>query len=335
MKKKIMIAALALLTAGMCSCGKTESPAVTATPQPTKSYQELNLPDVDWSDNGFNEAVNRYSEFTDTDIMGMASACAKGVAKSKGCTFDEAWDASYTVVSELVETGKQLKDMLVIGSATWGVPDKEKALTLSARFIELNNDVSGYISVSDTSVESEILAVMSEKASETTETEQEIFQEEPASIDWDDTVLIGNITAFAGYTDAKLAHATDVYRKGLAAASGLSEEEVSDEASNAVSSAKTNADIVVCMLPFRESWIPELEMAVSMYASDFIEFAEIFGEYAELASKSQPQSTSDSETEPMSTDPELSDENDSPSLSGNDIKDHISEETQNDLTDTR
>ena len=72
-------------------------------------------------------------------------------------------------------------------------------------------------------------------------------------------------------------------------------------------------------------------MAVSMYASDFMEFAEIFGEYAELASKSQPQSTSDSETEPMSTDPELSDENDSPSLSENDIKDHISEETQNDL----
>lgn len=59
MKKQVMTVALALLTAGMCSCGKSETPVVTTVPQPQKSYQELNFPDVDWEDSGFNEAVTR------------------------------------------------------------------------------------------------------------------------------------------------------------------------------------------------------------------------------------------------------------------------------------
>lgn len=283
MKKQVMTVALALLTAGMCGCGKSETPVVTAVPQPQKSYQELNFPDVDWEDSGFNEAVTRFAEYTETDIMGMASACAKGVAKSTGCTFDEAWDASYSVVSEMVETGKQLKGMLILGSATWGVPEKESALTAGARFIELNNEISGYIEKSDTSVESEILAVMSENTSKSEETEDEAAQEQQVEINWDDTAFISNITAFAGYSDERLAHAVDVYRKGLAAASGLTEEEVSEEAFSAVMLGKENADIVSGMLLYREHWAPELERAMAVYASDFMGFAEIFGEYASMA----------------------------------------------------
>ena len=293
MKKKVMITALALLTAGMCSCGKSETPAVTAAPQPTKSYQELNFPDVDWNDSGFNEAVNRFADYTETDIMGMATACAKGVAKSKGCTFDEAWDASYAIVSELVEIGRQLKNMLILGSATWGVPEKENALTAGARFIELNNEISGYIEASDTSVESEILAVMSENASKSEETESEIVQEEPVAINWEDGALIDNITAFAEYNEARLAHATAVYRKGLAAASGVTEKDVSEEATNAVAHAKENADIISIMLPYRETWAPELERAMAVYVSDFMEFAEIFGEYAAMAGQAKPDTAAD------------------------------------------
>ena len=297
MKKKVMITALALLTAGMCSCGKSETPAVTAAPQPTKSYQELNFPDVDWNDSGFNEAVNRFADYTETDIMGMATACAKGVAKSKGCTFDEAWDASYAIVSELVETGRQLKNMLILGSATWGVPEKENALTAGARFIELNNEISGYTEASDTSVESEILAIMSENASKDEETETDTAEEEHISINWDDSALIDNITAFAGYNDARLAHATAVYRKGLAVASGSTEEEVSEEVTGAVSHAKESADIVSNMLPYRENWAPELERAMSVYVSDFMEFAEVFGEYASLASQVKPDTTAETTTD--------------------------------------
>ena len=215
--------------------------------------------------------------------MGMASACAKGVAKSTGCTFDEAWDASYSVVSEMVETGKQLKGTLILGSATWGVPEKESALTAGARFIELNNEISGYIEESDTSVESEILAVMSENTSKSEETEEESAQEQQVEINWDDTAFISNITAFAGYSDERLAHTVDVYRKGLAAASGLTEEEVSEEAFSAVMLGKENADIVSGMLLYREHWAPELERAMAVYASDFMGFAEIFGEYASMA----------------------------------------------------
>ena len=291
MKKKVMITAMALLTAGICSCGKSETPAVTAAPQPAKSYQELNFPEVDWNDSGFNEAVNRFADYTETDIMGMASACAKGVAKSKGCTFDEAWDASYSVVSELVETGKQLKGMLILGSSTWGVPEKENALTAGARFIELNNEIAGYIEASDTSVESEILAIMSENASKAEETEAEVAEEEHIEVNWDDTALIDNITAFAGYNDARLAHATAVYRKGLAAASGSTEEDVAEEATGAVSHAKEIADIVSNMLPYCKNWAPELEKAMAVYVSDFMEFAEIFGEYAAISAQTKPDTT--------------------------------------------
>ncbi len=291
MKKNVMIAVLALMTAGMCGCGKNETPVVTTPSQPDKSYQELNFPDVDWTDSAFNEAVNRFADYTETDIMGMASACAKGVAKSKGCSFDEAWDASYSVVSELVEIGKQLKGMLILGSATWGVPEKEATLTAGARFIELNNEIAGYIDASDTTIESEILAIMSENATDTEETEDDAAQEQPIEINWDDTALIGNITAFAGYNDARLAHAVDVYRKGLAAASGSDEKDVSEESSEAVSYAKETADIISGMLPYRESWTPELERAMAVYAADFMGFAEIFGEYAALAAQSKPDST--------------------------------------------
>ena len=112
MKKALFIAMIAALTVVSGSCGKNETPAaVTSAAQPTKTYPELNFPDTDWADNSFNEAVNKYSEFTETDIMGMASACAKGVAKSQKCAFDEAWDASYSVVTELTECSKKIRDI--------------------------------------------------------------------------------------------------------------------------------------------------------------------------------------------------------------------------------
>lgn len=39
MKKQVMTVALALLTAGMCSCGKSETPVVTTVPQPQKAIR--------------------------------------------------------------------------------------------------------------------------------------------------------------------------------------------------------------------------------------------------------------------------------------------------------
>lgn len=293
MKKALFIAMIAALTVVSGSCGKNETPAaVTTAAQPTKTYPELNFPDTDWADNRFNEAVNKYSEFTETDIMGMASACAKGVAKAENCTFDEAWDASYSVVTELSECSKKMRDMLILGSATWSVSDKELALETGARLLELNKEVNEYISLSGTSIESEILSIMSEKVVDATETETEPEPQEPEPIefDWDEAGLINNITAFAQYDELKLSQAVSVYTRGLAVASGLSEDEVAEEAINAVKTAKENASIVSDMLPFKESWTPGLETALTGYACDFIAFAEIFGEYAALVKENPTES---------------------------------------------
>ena len=289
MKKALFIAMIAALTVVSGSCGKNETPAaVTTAAQPTKTYPELNFPDTDWADNNFNEAVNKYSEFTETDIMGMASACAKGVAKSQKCAFDEAWDASYSVVTELTECSKKIRDMLILGSATWSVSDKELALETGARLLELNKEVNEYISLSGTTIESEILSIMNEKAAEVTEPEPQ--EPELVTIDWDDVSFIGNITAFAQYDEMKLAQAASLYTRGLAAASGLQESEVAEEAFNAVKAAKENADIVAEMLPFRESWTPELEAAMTGYACEFTAFAEMFGEYAALVKENPTES---------------------------------------------
>ncbi len=304
MKKALLITMIAALTVVSGSCGKNETPAaVTTAAQPTKTYPELNFPDTDWADNRFNEAVNKYSEFTETDIMGMASACAKGVAKSQKCAFDEAWDASYSVVTELTECSKKMRDMLILGSATWSVSDKELALETGARLLELNKEVNEYISLSGTSIESEILSIMSEKAVDATETETETEPQEPEPIefDWDEAGLINNITAFAKYDELKLSQAVSVYTRGLAVASGLSEDEVAEEAINAVNTAKENASIVSDMLPFKESWTPGLETALTGYACDFIAFAEIFGEYAALVKDVPVPSQTIETTEPEQT----------------------------------
>ena len=296
MKKMLCIAMIAVLTAVSSSCGKSETPvAVTTAAQPTKTYPELNFPDTDWADNNFNEAVNKYSEYTETDIMGMASACAKGVAKAKNCTFEEAWDTSYSVVAELTECSKKMRDMLILGSATWSVSDKELALETGARLLELNKEINGYISVSETSVESEILAIMSEKAAEVSETEPP--EPDPVTVDWNDEGLINNIKAFAGYDEMKLSQTASLYTRGLAAVSGLPESEVAEEAFYAVKNAKENADMVSKMLPFRDSWTPELETALSGYAAAFMTFAETLGEYASLVRNAVAQTTEGDEPE--------------------------------------
>ena len=144
---------------------------------------------------------------------------------------------------------------------------------------------------------------MNENANKAEETETDIIQEQPVEINWYDSALIDNITAFAGYNEARLAHAVAVYRKGLAAASGSTEEDVSEEAYGAVSRAKENADIVSNMLPYRESWAPELERAMSVYVSDFMEFAEVFGEYAVLSAQAKPDITAETPVDTEQTDP--------------------------------
>ena len=44
------------------------------------------------------------------------------------------------------------------------------------------------------------------------------------------------------------------------------------------------------MLPFRESWTPELEAAMTGYACEFTAFAEMFGEYAALVKENPTES---------------------------------------------
>jgi len=84
--------------------------------------------------------------------------------------------------------------MLILGSATWSVSDKELALETGARLLELNKEVNEYISLSGTTIESEILSIMNEKAAEVTEPEPQ--EPELATIDWDDAGFIATPTAF-------------------------------------------------------------------------------------------------------------------------------------------
>ena len=96
-------------------------------------------------------------------------------------------------------------------------------------------------------------------------------------------------------------------------ASGSTEKDVSDEATNAVVHAKENADIVSSMLPYRENWAPELERAMAVYVSDFMEFAEIFGEYAAMAGQVKPDAAVETASDAVQADPtdaEMQDEGD-------------------------
>jgi hypothetical protein len=121
------------------------------------------------------------------------------------------------------------------------------------------------------------------------------------------------VKAFAGYDEMKLSQTASLYTRDLAAASGLSESEVAEEALYAVKNAKENADMESKMLPFRDSWTPELETALSEYAADFMTFAETFGEYASLVRNTAVQTTEGDEPEQMTeADPPVSETGEAP-----------------------
>lgn len=299
--------AMAMVLCGLCSCGGDNKPkeetkaAVTQAAPSDKEIIEVSFNNVEWDDADFNKSVDRIAAYTETDLLAMASACAKGVAKAAGCTFEEAWDASYEIAKDMQDKAKELKEMLVLGHTTWSTDDKEKALILASDYMTHYKEINNYMEISGTTIESEILSIMNNNAVSTTVDESNIPDEEteetPIEINWDDEGLINNITAFAEYDGAKLNRVVEAYSKGYILETGYDEVDAKKVVKDIVKEAKSNATLVVQFLSFKQSWTDEVEETAASIARKFVAFAEEFQRYNKLVSEyeaeNQPDETSE------------------------------------------
>lgn len=295
MKKLVFL--LALLT--LCSCQKQEETTrvVVTTEPPSTAVLRLNIDfeDVNWEDLSFWNSVDKVCNYNDTEKNAMASACAKGVQNKTNCTYEQAWNASYDIVCKLVEKANTLKSLYTLGVATWSASDKEQAVILTSDYIDIVREIDGYISLSGTTIDNEILNALQttvpvEELPETTEettieitTQPPVIEEPPViEIDWGDEAMIESIKTFSEYDNEMLDKVKSMYAEGYSIETGYPQDAIRYEIDTIVNKAKENADSGMLLYELRESWTTEIKATAEKTVSDFLLFVEDFKKYVAI-----------------------------------------------------